>query len=70
VINAADLAALADLYDRYANALERTAPDRLLARRQFYARLESLYEQEGRQVSYEAFRFEMVKLCKEFLRKN
>jgi hypothetical protein len=25
----ADIAALADLYDRYANALERTSPDRL-----------------------------------------
>ena len=70
MIHAEDIAALADLYDRFANALERTAPDRLLARRQFYARLELLYEQEGRQVSYDAFRLEMVKLCKEFLRKN
>jgi len=50
--------------------LERTSPDRLLARRQFYARLEMLYEPEGRKVSYDAFRFEMVKLCKEFLKRN
>ena len=70
MIGNADIAALAELYDRYANALERTSPDRLQARRQFYARLEMLYEQEGRKVSYEAFRFGMVKLCKEFLRKN
>ena len=70
MINPADIAALAELYDRYANAFERTSPDRLQARRQFYARLEMLYDQEGRNVSYDAFRFEMVKFCKEFLRKN
>jgi hypothetical protein len=70
MISPADIAGLAELYDRYANAFERTSPDRLKARRQFYARLETLYEQEGRNVSYENFRFEMVKLCKEFLRRN
>ena len=70
MISPTDIAALAEIYDRYANALERTSSDRLQARRQFYARLEMLYEQEGRNVSYDAFRFEMVKLCKEFLKKN
>ena len=29
MIGPADIAALAELYDRYANALERTSPDRL-----------------------------------------
>lgn len=70
MISPADIAALAELYDRYANAFERSSPDRLQARRQFYARLEMLYEQEGRNVTSDAFRFEMAKLCKEFLRKN
>ena len=70
MISPADIAALAELYDRYANALERPSPDRLQARRQFYARLEMLFEQEGREVGYDAFRFEMVRLCKEFLKKN
>jgi hypothetical protein len=70
MISPADIAALAEFYDGYANALERTSPDRLKARRQFYARLEMLYEQEGRNVSYDAFRFEMVKNCKEFLKRN
>lgn len=65
-----DVAALAELYDLYANALERNSPGRLQARRQFYARLEMLYEREGRNVSYDAFRFEMVKLCKDYLKKN
>jgi len=34
----AEIATLAEFYDRYANALERTSPDQLQARRQFYAR--------------------------------
>ena len=70
MISAGEIAALAELYDRYANAFERTSSDRLRARRQFYARLEMLYEQEGRNVNYDAFRFEMVRLCKEYLRRN
>ena len=70
MIDTGEIAALAEMYDRYADALERTAPDRLQARRQFYARLEMLYEREAREVTYEAFRFEMVKHCKEYLKKN
>ncbi len=70
MISPEEIAALAQFYDRYANAFERTSPDRLLARRQFYARLEMLYEREGRVVTYDIFRFEMVKHCKEFLRRN
>jgi hypothetical protein len=70
MIELSDVAALAPLYDRYAHAIERLSADRLLARRQFYARLEMLYEREKAGVSYEAFRFEMVKRCKEYLRKN
>jgi len=57
MISPADIAALAEFYDRYANAFERSSPGRLQARRQFYARLEMLYEQEGRNVSYDAFAF-------------
>jgi hypothetical protein len=70
MIGPEEIVALAQFYDRYANAFERTAPDRLLARRQFYARLEMLYEREGRDVAYDTFRFEMVKHCKAYLKKN
>jgi hypothetical protein len=70
MIGAGEIAALAGLYDRYANAFERTSPDRLQARRQFHARLETLYGQEGRDVNYEFFRFEMVRLCKEYIKRN
>lgn len=70
MIGGEEIAALSELYDRFANAFERTSPDRLQARRQFFARLEMLYEREGKEVSYDAFRLEMVRLCKEYLRKN
>ena len=70
MIEPAEIATLAEMYDRYANALERLSPERLLARRQFHSRLEMLWEREHAGVSYDAFRFEMVKRCKEFLRKN
>jgi len=70
VIDAGDIAKLAELYDRYANAFERLSPDRLRARRLFFARLETLYQQEGAAVDFESFRFELVKRCKEYLTKN
>jgi hypothetical protein len=70
MIHPDDLANLAELYDRYANAIERLSPDRLLARRQFFARLETLHAREGAGVDFEAFRHEMVKRCKEYLMKN
>ena len=47
MIELSDVAALAELYDGYANAIQRLSADRLLARRQFYARLELLYEREN-----------------------
>lgn len=61
---------MAELYDRYANALDPRSPDRQRARRQFYARLDALYQQFGRGVEFEAFRLEMVRHCKDYLRKN
>ena len=70
MIDAGDLAKLAELYDRFANTFERLSPDRLQARRQFFARLETLYQQEGAGVDFESFRFEMVKRCKGYLKKN
>jgi hypothetical protein len=42
MIGAEEIAAQAELYDRYANTFERTSPERLQARRQFYARLQML----------------------------
>lgn len=70
MIGPEDVAALAEIYDRYANAIDRKSADRIQARRQFFARLESLHQREGGEVDFEVFRFEVIKKCKEFLRKN
>jgi hypothetical protein len=70
VIDPGEIASLAEIYDRYADAFERLSPGRLQARRLFFARLETLYQQEGAGLDFEAFRFEMVKRCKEYLKKN
>ena len=70
MIELSEIAALAELYDRYANAIERLSSERLQARRHFFARLEMLYERESAGLDYESFRFEMVRRCKEYLRKN
>ncbi|MEK7677978.1 MAG: hypothetical protein AAB676_19275 [Verrucomicrobiota bacterium] len=70
MIDLVEIAKLAELYDRYANAIERLAPDRLQARRQFFSRLEALYQQEGAGADFETFRFETVKRCKAYLMKN
>ena len=70
MIEPPEIAALAELYDRYANALDRRSADRALARRQFNARLECFYVQEGGAINFEAFRYELVKQCKAFLKQN
>jgi hypothetical protein len=70
MIEPEDLAKLAEFYDQYANALDRQSPERAAARRQFLARLESLYQQEASGITFDTFRFETVKRCKEYLRKN
>jgi len=66
MIDASEVAALAVLYDRYANAFERLSPDRLVARRQFFARFGIALSTEGADVDFDAFRFEIVKRCKEY----
>ena len=61
MIELSELGSLAELYDRYANALDPQSPDRERAKHQFYARIEMLYEQEGAGVEFRAFRRELVR---------
>ncbi len=70
MIEVDEIARLAELYDRYANAIDRKSPDRAIARRQFLLRLEMLYHQEAPGISYEAFRFELANRCKQYLKRN
>ena len=70
MIEVGDIGKLAELYDRYANALDPTTPESKQAKRQFCARLEALHQQAGEGAQFEAFRLEMVRHCKDYLRKN
>jgi hypothetical protein len=70
MIDVGEIGKLAELYDRYANALDPTTPESKQAKRQFYARLDALYLQAGQGTEFDAFRLELVHRCKEYLRKN
>jgi len=70
MIDAREIAKLAEFYDRYANALDPTTPERQLAKRQFHARLDAMHQQFGHGIEFDTFRVEMIRHCKEYLRKN
>jgi hypothetical protein len=70
MIDQQEIASLAEFYDAYANALNIDSPERETAKRQFYARLNLLYEREGTDVEFDAFRLGMVRRCKEYLKRN
>ena len=70
MIDVSEVGNLAELYDRYANALDPITPESKQAKRQFYARLDALYQQAGEGANFDAFRLELVRRCKEYLRKN
>jgi hypothetical protein len=70
MIDLQEIASLAEFYDAYANALNIDSLERETAKRQFYARLSFLYEREGTDVEFGTFRLEMVRHCKEYLKRN
>jgi hypothetical protein len=71
MIDREELARLAAQYDRYAHALDPFSEEQLKAKRQFLAALEMLHVREGGQsLDFESFRYDLVRRCKEYLRKN
>jgi hypothetical protein len=68
MIDQQEIASLAEFYDAYANALNIDSPERETAKRQFHARLSLFYEQEVKGIEFDAFRLEMIRHCKEYLR--
>ena len=70
MIDVGDIGKLAEVYDRYVNALDPTTRENKQAKRQFYARLDALYQRCGEGTDFDAFRLELVRHCKEYLRKN
>jgi len=70
MIPGSELEVLANLYDRFANALDPESADRDKAEELFWKKLGSLHCTHAPQCSYDDFRREAVKNCKKFLSKN
>jgi len=64
------IARLAELYDRYNNALDPLSEDCLEARRIFAELATNLHTTHAADVSFLAFRYELVSRCRDYLRKN
>jgi hypothetical protein len=64
------LARLAERYDRYNNALDPFSEDCRKAKAQFDALAEDLHTARAVDVKFEDFRYELVKQCRDYLRKN
>lgn len=64
------LAKLAELFDRYNNSLDPLSSDCAAAKVEFCELLDQLYSTHAADTNPAAFRYEAVKLCREYLRKN
>ena len=64
------IARLAELFDRYNNALDPLSEDCLQARRQFDELTNNLHAARAAELKFPDFRYEVVRLCREYLRKN
>ncbi|MCX6904648.1 MAG: hypothetical protein NTW03_14430 [Verrucomicrobia bacterium] len=64
------IAQLSDLFDRYNNALDPLSAECLAAGRQFEEMTSRLHSAHAPDVEYPQFRYELVRQCREYLRKN
>ena len=64
------IARLADLYDRYNNALDPLSDDCAEAKRLFHELADGLHATHGPDVNFLEFRHELVQRCRDYLRKN
>ncbi len=70
MIPAEKIAELAELYDRFAHALDPFSEDRDKAEEAFYLKLDDLRRVYSAQIDPREFRREAVRQCKLFLKKN
>ena len=70
MIPAEEIAKLAELYDRFAHALDPFSEDRDRAEDAFYVKLEYLRCLHAGNADLREFRREAVRQCKLFLKKN
>jgi len=61
---------LANLYDRYANALDPFSEDRSKARQKFKEKLADLHDAQAPTMVYDVFKIEVIKLLKAYLKRN
>ena len=64
------IARLAELYDRYNNALDPFSIKCEEPKRSFQELAESLHVAHASEVNFPEFRYELVHRCREYLRKN
>ena len=64
------IARLAELYDRYNNALDPFSTDANEAKREFHELASTLHVSHAPDVNFVAFRFELVRHCREYLLRN
>ena len=64
------IARLAELYDRFNNALDPASEDCRTAKRELDELVERLHATHAPDVSYLDFRYQLVSHCREYLRKN
>ena len=64
------IARLAELFDRYNHALDPLSVDCLLAKHPFDELVSRLHSAHAPDVNFYDFRYELVRRCREYLRKN
>ena len=70
MISVEHIARLAELYDRYNNALDPFSQDSREARRLFDELVGNLHSAHAPDLQFLDFRYELIQRCREYLRKN
>jgi hypothetical protein len=64
------IARLAELYDRFNNALDPFSEECRRAKDELEASISNLHSAHASDVSFSEFRCELIRHCREYLRKN
>ena len=70
MISVEQIARVAALFDRYNNALDPFSEDCREAHQDFDQLVEALHTTHGPEIKLLDFRFELVRQCRDYLRKN
>ena len=64
------IAQLAELYDRFINALDPFSEDCSRAKAELETSITNLHSAHASDVTFSEFRYELIRNCREYLRKN